>query len=241
MIHDPRPIAPMNPEGLDEIAESLLRPYIPPEQPQSSAVTLDNLVIEPLIPRQENNNKVAQYFNDSLSSLKQRGYSSYSRHLRPDEEFGILIDAIENPNSRYKSISEDMLSGYGEWLSLAFLRQGDILHCYLDPENLVWNGSIYVIQNPPLRHSGERTFNTAGVESEKWIDLNKFPDELVKFLYSRSFDQLPDVMKSGDKRAQLWIPKDGEIRPCGRGYDFYDFGVVGGGYYGASRGVRAQK
>ena len=148
MIHDPRPIAPMNPEGLDEIVESLLKPYTPPEQ-QSAGISLDNLVIEERSPR-KNAQKELFVYDQSLSSLKQRGYS---RHLRPDESFRILIDAIENPNSKYNLIKEDMLSGYGEWLSLAFLRQGDIFHCYLDPENLIWNGSIYVIQNPPLRLS----------------------------------------------------------------------------------------
>ena len=238
MISDPRPLFPCNPEGLDEIVESLLKPYTPSEQQPSIETPLDNLVIEETSQRDSSNNKVLEHFNDSLSSLRSR---NFTRHLRPDEAFRILIDALENPNSKYKSIKEDMLSNYGEWLSLAFLRKGDALHCYLDPENLVWSGSIYVLQNPPLRHSGESTFDIKGIKSQERVDLKEFPAELVKLLYSRSFNQLPDIMKSGDKRSQLWIPKEDEIRPCGRGDDFDDF-IVGGNCDGrASRGVRARK
>ena len=73
-------IAPINPEGLDDIAEALLNDTYQPIQTQN-IITLDNLQIEEKSPR-EGNNKKPFYYDKSLQDLRSRGYQ---RHLRPDE------------------------------------------------------------------------------------------------------------------------------------------------------------
>src|SRR3989338_661979 len=69
-------------------------------------------------------------FQDSLNSLRKRGYA---RHSRPNEAFSLLCSHLEGDLS-VKTVSKDMLSGYGEWLSLAMKYQNNLLHCYIDPE-----------------------------------------------------------------------------------------------------------
>ena len=238
MNRDIRPLFPsyMTPEEELEILTSLLHQKQPPQPPVGKSQTLDNLVIEEKSPRGNGNAKIFQSYDKSMESLRSRGFK---RHLRPDEAFGIIIDAIENKGKPLiKSISEDMLSSYGEWLSLAMLRNGAELSCYLDPENLVWNGTSYVV-NGALKHSGEHKFNIKRIHSEKYVDLDKFPQDLVTFLYSRPYDKLPEVMRKENRRSQLWLPGEGIIRPCGLGS--IDGSSVYGYYDRASRGVRERR
>ena len=238
MIHDPRPIAPVNPEGLDEIAWSLLNESETLQPESSPSISLENLAIEQTSPRDQQNNKTLYVFDKSLQALKQRGFQ---RHLRPSEAFKAIIDAIENPSSKYKPLKEGMLSSYGEWLSLALERtKPSELTFYLDPENLIWDGLKYIVQGQ-LRHSAKQSFPISrDIPSNQYVDLNKFPNELVEFLYSRSFNNLPKIMRSGDKRARIWFPQKGIVRHCYRG-DFSLFLVDTGCDYRASRGVRVAK
>ena len=77
---------------------------------------------------------------------------------------------------------------------------------------------------------------------DKSLEHIILPNELIQFLYSRSFDQLPNIMKpGGNRKAQIWLPQEGIIRPCGHGDSFDDFDVSA--YYGirASRGVRKRQ
>src|SRR3989344_6246767 len=176
---------------------------IPPVTPQYT--TLKDLLVEQTSPKDTNNNKVLLSYDKSLQALQQR---NFQRHLRPSEAFQILIESIENPQSPYKPLAQDMLASYGEWLSLAMKRTGNQLTCYLDPENLIWNGTTYEVQGS-LKHAGEHTFNiNKKIKSQTYVDLNQFPPDLQVFLYSRPYDQLPDIMKAGHKRAQLWLPPE---------------------------------
>ena len=201
-------------------------------------LTLDNLVIEKLSPRDQNNRKKLFTYDQSLFDLRSRGYE---RHLRPDEAFRIIIDAIENPNSQYILLKQDMLFSYGEWFSLAVQRANQTeLILYPDPKNLVWNDEKgYLMKGKSSDCSEAKTFTIdQNIPSQNWLDLNRFPNELVEFLCSRPFDRLPEIMKSGNNRSQLWLPQEGIIRPFGRGDDFYDFNLGAYCNYWASRGVR---
>ena len=200
-------------------------------------LTLDNLVIEPSSSRDQNNRKKLFTYDQSLFDLRSRGYE---RHLRSDEAFRVLIDAIENPNSKYKSISDDMLFSYGEWLSLAGKRESDTkLHLYNDPDGTL-NNYEFIPQN--FKYLEEKIFTIdKDIQSGTYVDLDRFPNDLVTFLYSRPFDKLPDVIKSGNRRAQLWLPKQGIIRPFGRGDDFDYFYLYASYSNGASRGVSERR
>ena len=182
-------------------------------------------------------------YNKSLEKLRSGGYQ---RHLRPNEIFKIIIGLIEDPNYKgrplfhtYHEIKEEMLGSYGEWLSLAMFRKDkETLICYLDPETKD-KSHFGTVSNPnEISYSQERQSKIdKDIKSEQSIDLNKFPSELVEFLYSRKYEDLPQVMKEGDRRAQLYLPREGEITPCRRNY-YYSLGVFSYVDMGASRGIR---
>ena len=153
------------------------------------------------------------YFNDSLSDLKRRGFE---RHARPQEAFGLVIDGLEGKlTGNPKAIHDDMLASCSEWLSLAFERKGNVLICYLDPEGLAWDkdSKKYV---GSVRFSEKRDFDITGKPSQYWVDLKDFNEDFVRFLYGRSFNELPQEMKKGNKTAQACLPPDGVVWPIGR-------------------------
>lgn len=194
-------------------------------------VSLDKIVFEP--------SKVDewQYFNDSLSGLKSRGWK---RHARPVEVMTVLVNYLKKGDaSNYAGLAKNMLSGKGEWISAAFKKKDNILEVALDPENLVWNSknNVYVVNGGNLVSGVVTPFDIGNKSSGSWIDLGEFPDSLVQYLYGKNFKDLPKEMQEGSKKAQLYF-RENIWWPVGRGggiisYDLY-------AYYGdrASRGVR---
>ena len=177
--------------------------------------------------------KSLMYYDKSLADLRSKGFA---RHLRPQEVFGLLADGLEGKLSgEQKVVYDDMLSSYGEWLSLVFERDGNNLVCYLDPEGLVWKDGRYV-KDANFKFVEKKVFDIAGKSSDRWIDLREFGDDFVRFLYGRSFSDLPVQMWEGALRAQVYLPPDKTAWPVGRGYGIR-FDVYGFGYdIGASRG-----
>jgi len=182
----------------------------------SKAVLYQNLAIEPTVPRDGSGKQLFTY-DQSLARLREAGYE---RHLRPAEAFGLLVGSFEMTlNGLTRTVAEDMLSSYGEWLSLAMERKGYTLVCHFDPQGLEWNGSTYV-KTADWKSTEQREFSIAGKPSQKWIDLNQFDDNLVVALYGNSWKDLPQEMKTGYRRAQMYLPSEGVLWPVARGY-FY--------------------
>ncbi|MEK6904379.1 MAG: hypothetical protein AABW87_02180 [Nanoarchaeota archaeon] len=194
--------------------------------------TIDNILEG--IEIEERSPKILQTFDQSFASLRKRGYE---RHLSPEETFAVLIDAEENPDSKYKGIAGNMLSGVREWSSLAMLRLGDTLGLYWDP-NLEFRNGVYVPKLGRLEYSRRETFDVRKVPSEEFVSLERLPSKMVKLLYSRSYSKLPERIREG---AGIWMPSEGVLRPCGRGVYGNDFGVYGVYDGGASRGVRERR
>ena len=188
-------------------------------------------------------------FDKSLERVRAAGHV---RHPRPSEVFSLLIANLEDElTSEQESVAEDMLKSYGEWLSAAvetktegkiFSREKRSLSVYFDPL-LEWDGKKYVWKNGTPTYAKKQEFDVTGRAAETWIDLGGFPDDFVLCMYGSQFKDLPPVMQQGDKRAQVYLPPDGQIWPVCRGnfsnrfnvysynYDYYC------NYYGASRGV----
>jgi len=214
----------------------------------SKAVLYQNLAIEPTVPRDGSGKQLFTY-DKSLSRLQKAGYQ---RHLRPAEAFSLLAGSLESTlngltrtvaevqrkqlENEVTLVAEDMLSSYGEWLSLAMERKGDTLFCHFDPQGLEWNGSTYV-KTADWKSTEQREFSIAGKPSQKWIDLKEFDDNLVVALYGRSWKDLPQKMKTGDRRAQMYLPPEGVLWPVARGNFYYsNFVVSCYSYLWASRG-----
>ena len=224
----------MTPEEEARILEELLQEKPKGENATSgnaAVVSYDNLVWEP------KKHDEWTYFDASLARLKQQ---KFSRHPRPAEAFGLIAAHLEKKLPKnLDDIAKDMLSGKGEWLSLAMERKGDILACYLDPENLVWKvGNRYDVSGGKLRYSEKKEFNIKGKKSATWICADEFSLELIKYCYGREFKQLPQEMKTGDYRAHLALPPDGQLWPAARGSGDCGCFLLGVNDDWASRGVR---
>ncbi len=185
--------------------------------------------LQPLAYRKQGETEKALVtYDQSLRLLREAGYE---RHLRPVEAFTFLAEGLEGKlNSKHKKVHDDMLISYGEWLSMAFERQGNTLITYLDPEGLVWDGTKYGKERG-FSCSKQKEFDITGKPSQTYLDLNLFDEQLVRYVYGRSFSDLPPKMKEGIFRAGLYLPPDNEVRPVGRGVlgGRFDVGGFGGG------------
>jgi len=212
-IGDINPFSRFDPdlaERLNKLAESPLVSETNSEgrKNNSGVVSLDKIVFEP------SKLNELQYFNNSLSGLKGRGWK---RHARPVEVMTVLFDYLtKGDSSKYAVLAKSMLSGKGEWISAAFKKTSNFLEFALDPENLVWNNNAYVINGSSLVSSEIKRFDIGNKSSGSWIDLGEFPDDLVAYLYGLKFKDLPKEMQEGSKRAQLLFRED--WWPVGRGY-----------------------
>jgi hypothetical protein len=211
------------------------QPPVPetPKQGMIAAASYKGIEFEqPAYREQGNADKQLLYFDKSLEHLRAAGFE---RHARPQEVFGLLIDGLEGKlTGSISDVQKDMLTSYGEWLSLSFERKGPILIAHLDPEGLVWNGKVYVKEN--FKEHGHYEFNVSGKKSNEWIPLKEFDNKLIEFLYTRPFKDLPKEIREGDRYARIALPPDGTAWPVGRVSGWYDVGVDGGR---ASRGVRS--
>ncbi|MDP3990627.1 MAG: hypothetical protein Q8Q01_05495 [archaeon] len=177
-------------------------------------------------------------YNASLARLTDKGYE---RHPRPSEVFGFLIANLEKKlTAEQEIVAEDMEKEdyYGEWMSIAVKRSDDILTVYIDPEGLVWNDSKDRYKKI-FNFSDRRDFSISGIPLNEYVELNRFNDDLVEFLYTRPFAQLPPEIREGNERALILLPPPNKkIWPVARGsISRFSFD----GYYGingrASRGV----
>ena len=198
-------------------------------------IVYDDLNFESTASREQDKTcKDSFYFQDSLVRLRENGFE---RHARPREVFELIAAGLEGRLSRTKkNVYDDMLNGNGEWLSLAFEKNDDVLICYLDPEGLIWNGKDDKYFKDNFRFAEKKEFNIAEKPSQKWIELKIFSDDFVQYIYGRDFKDLPMEMREGKNRAKIWLPYKNAIAwPVGRG----DSHNVGGyGYVSrASRGV----
>jgi hypothetical protein len=220
----------------------------PPKAPPSTAsaspliaTSYNDLVFEPLAYREQGDaGKKLLYFDKSLERLRAAGFE---RHARPQEVFGFLIDGLEGRLAgSISDVQKDMLTSHGEWMSMAFERQGNILIAYLDPEGLVWNSNTYV-KDSSFKFVDKQEFDIAGKQSNTLIPLDEFSDDLVQAIYGRKFKDLPQDMREGNRKAHMGLPSGGAAWPVGRGN--FNVGCIVSGYYYfinvASRGVRVAK
>ena len=158
--------------------------------------------------------KIMLSYDKSLERVRNEG----KRHPSPKEAFSLIIDNLEGRLSEeLKPVAEDMCGGFGEWLSMAMERKGDVLICYLHPEGLVWDGKTYVKIN--FTYAEKEQFNVSGKGSQEMINLSAFDDMLVQYIYGKSFDKLPKEMRKGS----IYLPEEGVVWPAGiSGYSIFD-------------------
>jgi len=121
----------------------------------------------------------------------------------------------------------------GEWLSLAFERQGDILVAYIHPEGLVWNGETYEKQN--FQYAGTQTFHITRIPSTNWARVRELDNEIVRFIYSKPFKELPQQIRT---QTRLYLPPENTLLPVGFGDFDHRLVVYSEHNNTGSRGVR---
>ncbi len=158
------------------------------------AVEFNGIYFERESPRDGNGDKILYSYKDSIK----RVHSLNGRHAYPREAFSLLIaNLIGRINAEQKEVAYDMLGNYGEWLCECE-RKGDMLIVYLDG-------------------SADMELNVKSIPSVQFVDLSRLPDEFAISIYSRPFEELPQIMKIGNRRAQVCLPPEGRIWPLGRG------------------------
>ncbi len=174
-------------------------------------------------------------FDESLADLKSGSNKlglfvrDYDRHPRPREIFEYL--RCVNPKFLDR---HDLIDSATEWTSCAFKKEGSKLSVALDPENLVSDNadSSYVINGPVIVCSEVRVFDVGSKPLRKPIGLEKFPKELLDYLYG--FKRPCSILKNCPPTLQF--VEEGIWLPVARiGYDlFQDFDAK-------SRGVKIGK
>ncbi len=194
--------------------------------------SLADVVFEPKVVY-EGKEKKLYTFDVSLRALRERGYE---RHPRPAEAFDLICRGLEGRlQPEQQAVVDDMMSCYGEWLSMAMMREGNLLHCYLDPENLMWNGNKYVAQGGKLQHAGEEVYSIGSVNGYVPIkDVNEINPVLVEKLWSRHYAILPEEIK---QKAWLFLLPENVLWPVAR-EDYCGFSISSYLDHWASRGVR---
>ncbi len=215
------------------------------------SIIFDDLVVEPKALRdQTSKDKVLFGYNASLADLRKRGYD---RHLRSDEVFRIMIEALENPSDKLNAVADDLWDSHGELLSAYFQvsHDGKELTVFLDPENLKYDSNVYVVDgnNGFIKCSTTNKFSLEKIVKKRifWRNkteniplkdlvrlerVNEINPELVEFLYSRPYHRLPRHIQI---HGGLRLPPAGKGGPIGR---IRYFTVYAESSYGASRGVR---
>ncbi len=222
-------IHPTNDFNLDETKELLLGP----QNIDLDRIIIDNTAIERTTGKETNNEKKIYSYNESLERLRKYGYE---RHLRPNEAFKIIIDALEHPESNYKEIYKDMMSSFGEWLSLAIERDKDFLICYLDPEGIIFEDNNYNTTNISFADK-IKIYIGDGIQSNDWVSLKEFPKDFTSFLLSKTFFDLPDKMKIGENEIRIYLPENG-IWPVAYRHLDLAYNVIEYSKHAASRGLR---
>ncbi len=177
-------------------------------------------------------------FDENLRALRERGYE---RHPRPAEAFDLICRGLEGRLSlEQQAIADDMIKGSGEWLSMAMLREGNLLHCYLDPENFRGDEKSwkYVVNGGKLKHAGEEVYSIGSLRG--WVsikEINEINPALVEKLWSRHYAILPEEIR---QNALLWIPPENVLWPVSRFGYFNSRYVIYTNCFSnlASRGVR---
>jgi len=206
---------------------------------QAGQLPYQQVEFETLACRKEGKSEKASFsFDQSLAKLRERGYE---RHPRSVEMFSLLSDHLEERlGNGVQEVAVDMLENYGEWVSLAWERKGDVLIAYVDPVGLVWDEQRreYVRDNFDCAQTQE--FDITGKQSRHGVDLKEFGREFVVAHYGVPFDELPVQMREGDRRAQAYLTPEGIVWPVGRGnYNYWHYLLIDGSScnFKASRGV----
>jgi hypothetical protein len=210
-------------ERLDAIrkAKGEQNPNASAEKPQDPIIlpaTYKDIEIEPKAARtlaQSREIKHPMLYNVSLKRLKKAGYE---RHASPSEALSLIYDGVEGKLSGIlETIYNDVMWNCGEWLSMAFERQGDLLICYLHPENLPERG--LADDSNGFGYADKREFNIKGLESGAMIRIREMEDFFIRTVYGREYRDLPDIVKNGSAlidAAHIMLPPDRCLLPVYR-------------------------
>lgn len=153
-------------------------------------------------------------FDNSLKILKKNGYD---RHFMSWECFDLFIGYFEGKVG-CGDIVEQMLQSYGEWFNMAIRRVKDRLFCYTNPRNIKWDeGSCQYFVDGDLEFDSLCSLKLSNFDLiGRWVNLESFDHEFVKFFYGREFEDLPSPIRKDNPK--FYLPKENVVKPIGRGY-----------------------
>ena len=178
-------------------------------------------------------NKKLFYYDWHEERLKKSGLE---RAPTPQEISSLVIDCLEGKLSPdLDDIGKDILNSYPEFTCHAMQTDGNYLHIYEFVTGLKWNRNSYDVPKSKWCQN-KKSFDIKGLKigkSNYLEDINIKNPDLVEYLYTRKFEQLPKEMKEGNKKARIYITENEGVWPITHGEFWFDcFNIA------ASRGVR---
>ena len=207
------------------------------------SVVFNNMEWEAIAPRTGDNKKGFCY-DDSQQRIITTGYE---RHASSAEAFSLIIAHLENRLSpELDDVVQAMLAGAGEFFCQAIEtvqgeKGGTLLYFYELVTALPRSAAIDTSYDKSgLKNNGVLVYDV-NLESDRFYSFKDIYsrhavcDLLIKYLTSRSFNDLPEEIK---EKGGIYLPTPGKMWPVGRN----DVGIVSCNGNWASRGVRhAQK
>jgi len=184
---------------------------------------------------QSENTGVDEPFDVGLAKIQAAGFQRFPRLAEASDLF-LDYSRREPDSSPQYTLAKNMCFGKGDWLSLAFERRQDLLHAYVDPENLVWRKDKYIWDGEPVYNQEEspEPFDITGIQDYNGRHrIDTLPPELVAFMYGGRRSGWSSDFMAG--HTHVSVPLANNVNPISRlqinrGFSF-------SGNHAAARGV----
>jgi len=149
----------------------------------------------------------------------------------------LLIDFHEGKtNEYYSAIAKDLLENSGEYFCHAIKVVGNNLHVYENVSSLYYEeeDEEIILKSNSSWYENTLILSLGKEEICGSCYIQKLPDPVVRYFYTRSFNEIPEIVGNG---INFYIPEKNEINILVRSQEFkYDIETFYNWHN--SRGVR---
>ncbi|MBW3015623.1 hypothetical protein KY330_04330 [Candidatus Woesearchaeota archaeon] len=178
-------------------------------------------------------------WDSSLRRLRELGMN----HMCPMVYMDLCIDSCNKTlDPELDKIVQDIHKSGRLWLNPVWERKGDRLFWYFFAQGIEWDSEKCTYDFSNLSCADHEEYNVTGIPSRTCVPLCDFPENFIKELTGRKYDELPELMKEGYYQVKVMLPPDGVASPLGVGHAHEMFTFKGYGICNAcSRGVKHVK
>ncbi len=204
MTNITKPIGKRNRLVSKEEAKAMLRRYDVEKSEIEEKVEKKIVITQPYMEIEWENNvpkdgiwKRSMTFEQHLERLKQEGWD---RAPSPQEYISLMIDYYEGKMSdKYKVLIENQEHGPGEFTNYFIMRVNkETIGLFADVTNVKIEKGKYILS--PSDYLYDRCYKIEGLHagSNYLKDINKTCPDFIKDFCTRSYEELPDMIKQGE-------------------------------------------